>query len=336
MSVEQQPVSPEKILKFSFAYAPPLIIAAGIEYDIFTILENGALDARELAERTGTSLRGMRMVADALVGLELLSKDASGKYANDAVASQFLLPAKPTFMGGLFRHMGQLLPAWMNLNETVKTGKPYRGVNQQNGGKEFFAAFVEDLYPGNYPPAMALAQHLNPPDGGAGYSVLDLAAGSGVWSAALLQHSPQARATAVDWAEVLEVTRRVTGRLGLADRYTYSAGDLLEADFGSGHQAAILGHILHSEGEARSRELLKKIYASLTPGGTLAIAEFLPNAERTGPLLALIFALNMLVNTEQGDTFSFEEISGWLTETGFKDIRKLEAPSPFPLILATK
>jgi len=44
----------------------------------------------------------------------------------------------------------------------------------------------------------------------------------------------------------------------------------------------------------------------------------------------------MLVNTEQGDTFSFEEISRWLTETGFKDIRKLEAPSPFPLILASK
>jgi ubiquinone/menaquinone biosynthesis C-methylase UbiE len=224
----------------------------------------------------------------------------------------------------------------MNLSETVKTGKPLRGVNQQEGGEEFFAAFVEDLFPGNYPVAVALARHLDPPNEGAGYSILDLAAGSGVWSVALLQHSPKAHATAVDWAEVLEVTRRVTGRFGLQNRYTYSPGDLLEADFGSGHQAAVLGHILHSEGEARSRELLKKIYASLAPGGTLAIAEFLSNVERTGPLPALIFAVNMLVNTEQGDTYSFEEISEWLTETGFKDIRKLEVPSPFPLILATK
>lgn len=336
MSTEQQPITPEKIMKYGFAFAPPLIIAAGIQYDIFTILEDGALDAQELAERTGTSLRGMRILADALVGLELLSKDAKGKYANDAVASQFLLPSKQSFMGGLFKHTNQLLPAWMNLGETVKTGKPFRGVNQKDNGEEFFTAFVEDLFPGNYPAATALAQHLNPADDGVGYSILDLAAGSGVWSVALLQHSPKARATAVDWAEVLEVTRRVTGRFGLQDRYTYSPGDLLEADFASGHQAAVLGHILHSEGETRSRDLLKKIYASLAPGGTLAIAEFLPNAERTGPLPALIFAVNMLVNTEQGDTYSFEEISSWLAEAGFKDSRKLEVPSPFPLILATK
>lgn len=336
MSTEQQSVTPEKIMKYGFAFAPPLIIAAGIKYDVFTILEDGALDAQQLAERTHTSLRGMRMVANALVGLELLSKDAEGKYSNDAVASQFLLPSKPTFMGGLFKHMGQLLPAWMNLNETVKTGKPYWGVNQKDDGKEFFVSFVEDLFPGNYPAAAALAQHLNPPDQGAGYSVLDLGAGSGVWSVALLQQFSAARATAVDWQEVLEVTRRVTGRLGLEDRYTFSPGDLLEADFGSGHQAAVLGHILHSEGETRSRDLVKKIYDALAPGGVLAIAEFLPNAERTGPLPALVFAINMLVNTEQGDTYSFEEISEWLTEAGFKDSRKLEAPSPFPLILATK
>ncbi|MEO6907218.1 MAG: class I SAM-dependent methyltransferase [Abditibacteriaceae bacterium] len=336
MSTEKQPVSPEKITKYGFAYAPPLIIATGIEYDVFSILEDGALDAQELATRTDTSPRGMRIVADALVGLELLSKDADGRYSNDAVASQFLLPSKPSFMGGLFKHIHQLLPAWVNLNETVKTGKPLLGVNQQDGGKEFFAAFVEDLFPGNYPAAMALAQHLNPPDDGVGYCILDLAAGSGVWSVALLQHSPKAQATAVDWAEVLEVTQRVTGRFGLADRYTYSPGDLLEADFGSCHQAAVMGHILHSEGEARSRDLLKKTYASLAPGGVLAIAEFLPNAERTGPLPALIFAINMLVNIEQGDTYSFEKISSWLTDVGFKDIRKLETPSPFPLILATK
>jgi hypothetical protein len=49
-----------------------------------------------------------------------------------------------------------------------------------------------------------------------------------------------------------------------------------------------------------------------------------------------MFAVQMLVNTEEGDTFSFNEIKTWLEQAGFKKIRKLPAPGPSPLILATK
>jgi len=49
-----------------------------------------------------------------------------------------------------------------------------------------------------------------------------------------------------------------------------------------------------------------------------------------------LFAVNMLVNTEEGDTFSFEEISGWLREAGFAKPRLLKVPAISPLVLATK
>jgi hypothetical protein len=52
--------------------------------------------------------------------------------------------------------------------------------------------------------------------------------------------------------------------------------------------------------------------------------------------MPLLFAGNMLVNTDEGDTFSFEEISGWLAEAGFTNARLLEVPRPSPLVLATK
>jgi hypothetical protein len=60
------------------------------------------------------------------------------------------------------------------------------------------------------------------------------------------------------------------------------------------------------------------------------------NDERTEPLAGLLFAVNMLVNTDNGDTYSFREISSWLGEAGFVNARSLEAPGPSPLILATK
>ena len=93
---------------------------------------------------------------------------------------------------------------------------------------------------------------------------------------------------------------------------------------------------MHSEGRERSRQLLRKVFKALAPGGTIAIAEFVPNDARTGPPAPLIFAVNMLVNTSVGDTFTFAEMSRWLREAGFQKPRQLDAGGVSPLILATK
>jgi hypothetical protein len=142
--------------------------------------------------------------------------------------------------------------------------------------------------------------------------------------------------TAVDWPGVLEVTKRVAQRCGVADRFRFVGGDLQSADFGAGHAVALLGHILHSEGPARSRALLQRAYDALAPGGTIAIAEFLVDADRSGPPLGLMFAVNMLLHTDEGGTYSFDEIAAWLREAGFADVRTLDAPAPSPLILANR
>jgi hypothetical protein len=157
-----------------------------------------------------------------------------------------------------------------------------------------------------------------------------------VWGIALAQAFPELRVTAVDWPGVIEVTRKSVDRFGFGGRFSMVAGDLRDADFGSGHHVATLGHILHSEGETRGRALLRKTFDALAPGGTIAIAEFLVNEDRSGPANSLIFAVNMLVATDEGDTWSFAEIAEWLREAGFENPRTLPAPSPSPLILANR
>jgi ubiquinone/menaquinone biosynthesis C-methylase UbiE len=188
----------------------------------------------------------------------------------------------------------------------------------------------------SYGPAQALAAHMNYGSSGDPVRVLDLAAGSGVWGIAQAQSSPRVRVTAVDWPEVIDVTKKTAAKFGLSDRFSFVEGDLLDVSFGSGHNVATLGHILHSEGETRSRKLLAKTFAALASGGTIAVQEFLVNKERTGPVNGLFFAVNMIVNTQEGNTWSFEEIGAWLEEAGFTNPRLLDAPGPSPLILANK
>ncbi len=328
--------SPKRILQLAWGYAPPLILESALNLRLFDLLERRPQTAEQLSRRTGASLRGLRAILDALVGLEFLTQQ-KGRYALTPESETFLVSTRPSYYGTYFTHVTrQVIPRWLHLAEAVRTGRPVLAVNQPNQGPLFFAEFVESLFPLHYKAAQALGEHLQVPEAKAPLSVLDVAAGSGVWGIALAHQSPHVRILAVDWPEVLEVTRRVARRQGVADRLAISAGDLLAADFGQKHQIAIFGHILHSEGAGRGQKLLGKAFAALQPGGTVVISEFMPNRDRTAPVDALIFAVNMLVHTEAGDTFSFEEISGWLAEAGFSKPELLEAPSPSPLILARR
>ncbi len=330
------PVTPERIMQFAWGYVPTFVLEAAIRHRVFDVLDSGAKTLKETAAATGASERGLRAIMNVLVGLNFLARDGQ-KYALTPESEAFLVSTKPSFQGGLIKHTSsQLIPKWLRLNEIVDTGKPMSSVNQEAAGTEFFRSFVIDIFPMSYPSAQTLAKHLALGRSGTAARVLDLAAGSGVWGIALAQSDEKVTVTAVDWSDVLPATREIVARFGLTSRFSFVSADLLTADFGTGHNVATLGHILHSEGEARSRSLLRKTFDALAPGGTIAIAEFLVNEDRTGPVTSLLFAANMLINTDNGDTYSFGEIRGWLLDAGFTDARLLEAPGPSPLILATK
>jgi SAM-dependent methyltransferase len=334
---DASPVTPERIMQFAWGYVPPLVLEAAIRHHVFDLLDKNPMTISEVHTATGASIRGLAAMMNALVGLQFLAKDAQGSYSLTPESAAFLVSTKPSFQGGLILHTSkQLLPKWLALSEIVTTGKPANAVNQEATGADFFQQFVVDIFPMSYPSAQTLAQTLNLNAASQPVRVLDLATGSGVWGIALAQSSEHVRVTAVDWPEVLPVTRKTVGRFNLTDRFTFVEGDLLTADFGKDHTVATLGHILHSEGEERSRKLLAKVFQSLASGGTIAIAEFLVDEDRTGPVNGLFFALNMLVNTDNGNTYSFEEISTWLADAGFINPRTVPAPGPSPLILASK
>jgi ubiquinone/menaquinone biosynthesis C-methylase UbiE len=331
------PVTPERIMQFAWAYALPLTIEAALHHGVFDELDGGPKTLAELRKASGASERGLAAILNLLVAMDLLSKDSGGKFSLTPESSAFLVSSRPGFMGGMIRHTSSdLIPKWLYLNDVVKTGGPTKAVNQQGTGTEFFEKFVNDIFPMSYAPAQDLASHLHLDQISGDVNVLDLAAGSGVWGIVLAQSAPQVRVSAVDWPGVLKITRKNAEKFGLGDRYTYREGDLHDADFGTGYHVATLGHILHSEGEERSRKLLAKTFDALAPGGTIAIQEFLVNEDRSGPMGGLIFAVNMLVNTDEGGTWSFEEIARWLEEAGFVDARTLSSRGPSPLILAKK
>jgi hypothetical protein len=329
-------VTSKRLLEFGFGFAPALIIDTAVKYYIFDALDHVPKTLKEIQSATGTSLRGLRAILNALVALQLLEKDAKGLFSLTPESAAFLLRSQPNYQGGLFRHVSnQLIPNWLKLSEVLGSGLPVAAVTPEKEAA-FYQEFVEDLFGFNHAAAQALAEILEISKISELVSVLDLAAGSGVWGIALAQRSYMVRVQAVDFPAILPITQKVAKRYGVENQFTYTEGDLATADFGNGHNIALLGHILHIQGTAKNRALIRKTYAALVPGATIVIADWLTNSDRTAPLFPLLFGVNMLVHTEDGDTFSFEEIRSWLQESGFADVRLVNVPAVSPLVLATK
>jgi len=263
--------SPERLTQFAFGFAPPLLLQTAVELQIFDLIDASPMSLAELSSRTGASVRGLRALLNALVGFEFLRKDDGGRYALAPESEAFLVRNKPAFHGDFFTFVPGMIQHWLNLKEVVKSGKPVVTINSEQEGADFFREFVKSLFNINFAPAMTLAAELKGKREVS--SILDLATGSGVWGIVLAEQFRQARVTAVDFPAVLEVTKETAEKHGVADRFRFVGGDLLAVDFGAQHDVAVLGHILHTEGQERSRQLLSKVFASLVAGGTIAIAE---------------------------------------------------------------
>jgi cyclopropane fatty-acyl-phospholipid synthase-like methyltransferase len=167
--------------------------------------------------------------------------------------------------------------------------------------------------------------------------LLDIGAGSGVYSRALLEFNPALTATLFDLPVVIEMTRDKMSKSNIADRIRYAEGNYNTDTFPSGHDVALLSAIIHINGRDKNRSLFAKAFKSLQTNGLLIIRDHVMEDSRIAPEDGAIFAVNMLVATREGNTYTFTEIFEDLMAAGFHDIRLVrEGSSMDQLITAIK
>ncbi len=328
-------VTLQPILQATWAFALTDILSTALDLDLFTLIHRGQDNVEALARATSSSERGLRILLNALVANGFLEKHPGSYKVND-VTAQFLSKDGPRYVGGLVLHSRLTQQNWAQLTEAVRTGRPALAIESADDRGEFFAQLVPSLYNLNVDAAELAARELG--KAGPVRRALDIGAGSGVWGLAFLRQYPAARLTIADWPIVIEKqTRRFAEREQVSDRVDYLPGDFHDVDFGEAQfDVVTIGHICHSEGTRLTRELFERVHRALRPGGRILIAEFLADEGRHENALALLFAVNMLVNTEHGDTFTYNELRQWLEQAGFKQVHTIEAPAPSPLIAAAK
>jgi ubiquinone/menaquinone biosynthesis C-methylase UbiE len=330
------PLSPAAIMEDVTGAWRSQALATAVDLDVFSHIAEGKQTTEDVAGAAGASPRGMEYLLDALTAIGYLRKTGS-RYGLWPVSATFLVRGKTAYMGAMAQALSLTLDAWKDLTEVVRSGRSAETFNVAEKGKEFFPKLVASIFPGNFAASTVVVSRLPEKERRKIHGILDVGAGSGAWSLAFAQAIPQARVTTVDFPEMTAITQEFAEKFGVAARYKYHEGDFRQVDFGhNAYDLVILGHIVHSEGETHGKELLRKSYAALRPGGKLLIGEYVPNDARTGPAMPLLFGLNMLLQTEEGNVFTLREYRAWLKAAGFRKVATIPVPPPSTVIVATK
>jgi len=157
--------------------------------------------------------------------------------------------------------------------------------------------------------------------------VLDIAAGHGLFGIAVAQDNPLAEIVALDWPAVLEIARKNAREAGVEERYDVLPGDAFEVDFKGPYDAVLLTNFLHHFNESTCISLLRKIYASVKPGGRVVTVEMVPDDNRVSPSIPAAFSMMMLVTTPEGDAYTFKQLSDMFTAAGFGSSRIVPVPN---------
>jgi 3-hydroxy-5-methyl-1-naphthoate 3-O-methyltransferase len=341
----QQRIIYRGISTYGYGFAPPLILQEAVRLRLFDILEEGTKTSEELSIAAECSERGITFLADALVSLGYLKKK-KGLYRNNRVRTGFILANQKNEVDAAIRKtslqsayhifISNAIKPWLRLSEAVQTGAPAFKFDQEESGSDYYIAFAEAMFANSFRAASYLAKKRILGNYGEPKRILDLGAGSAAWSLPWALHCNQTRITAVDWEQVLSVAKKITATLDVSSQFEFVAADALEYQNTTQFDIIFIGHLFHSLGEERSRRILDRCFSALRPGGKIVIAEWLPRNDRTGPEHVMVYALAMLLLTEKGNIFSFTQIRKWLTNSGFRKVRKIQLPAPSPLILATR
>lgn len=333
----QAGIAPNPSLVFDtlVAYQRSAALRAAIELDLFRVIGEGPGDVASIAKRCSASERGIRILCDYLVVIELLSKE-NGRYKHTPTSRAFLDPASPTSLASTARFLGNPMmeEPFRNLAEIVRNGRtnlPGEGsVEPENPA---WVEFAHSMAPMMAPMAAPLGQiALNELSGP--LRVLDIAAGHGLFGIEVAKQNRRARIVALDWAPVLEVAMENARKAGVRDRYETLAGSAFDVEYGGPYDIVLLTNILHHFDVATCVRLLKKVHASLRPGGRAATLEFVPNEDRVSPPMPAAFSLVMLADTIGGDAYTFRELEGMYREAGFERISAHPIPeSPHTIVI---
>lgn len=292
-----------------------LVVATACEMGVLDGLTERALSADRLAGELSLSPRGTRILLGALEETGLVA-EADGRFRLTGAARGFLVDSDtPDYQRDALEFWLHNIRLWARyLPAAVRSGEP---VEEENAEEISEAEWIEQFMAAmaNKSPrlvdAVVDAVLERVPDA---RTVLDLGGGPGTFTRAFAERGLST--TLLDRPEVLDHVEAAYG-LDAVQGLDTVRGDFFEAIPEGPFDVVLLANITHIFDADDDARLVGRAARRIAPGGILAIMDFVRGPSDFAPL----FAVTMLMNTEEGDTYALADYRRWLEAAGLEAIR---------------
>jgi len=303
-------------------YGSYFMLVAAVDLGVFDGVERlGPCRASALAQELGVSPMHLEHLLDALVSFGFLDQ-VEDVYELTETAERYLCTNGPASMAGLVHVAPGPLENWTHLAETIRTGHVTHPIDDDP------AWFYRPLVQATFATQLRAASRLALKVGWArrpGLRVLDLGAGCAPWAIGVLEASPGSTAVVNDLPEIIPATTAMVERRELGARVELRPGDFHLIDLEpQAYDVVVLGHVCRTEGDERSRALVARAMSALRPGGELVLTDYFADNDRKYNPFGVQMGMTMLANTERGGRLTHGQVSGWLRDAGFRNVRLVE------------
>lgn len=285
------------VLFLADALATAGAVRAGRALGLFSRLADGPATAEVLAVDLGVDRRRLGALLHALECLGLVVADRDGWWSSPEA-----------------RAVGRLVDPWDELATAIRSGHTPLAVDTSAGAAAHYPDLVALLTPMIEASARAAVDVLAP-----ARRVLDVGAGAAEWSLALARRDPDCRVTALDLPEVVPSTRRAVTQAGVADRYTYLAGDAFAVDLpDAAFDLVVVANVCHLFGADANRRLLGRLRPALAAGGRLAVIDRMEEDGSPPDRSAALHQLSLALRTDAGAQHRAADYVTWLRAAGLR------------------
>ncbi len=315
-------LTPEDIRDRISGYRISRILLSALELDIFTAIGSEGKTTAQIAGLCGTASRSTEMLLHALCALNFLDKKGN-VFHNTEVSQRYLDRRSQDYLPGL-RHHTSLWRSWSSLTEAVRKGRTVIWMNGEKADQQWLGPFISAMHDRARINAPLVVANLRL----AGMQkILDLGGGPGTYAMEIVRQNPEITAYVYDLPEVVRLTENYIADAGLTGKVRTIAGNFMQDDLGKDYDLIFLSAIIHSYSPDENRFLIQKCAGALCSKGMIVIQDFIMDDDRIHPVEGALFAINMLVNTAGGSTYTESEVKGWMEEAGLCNIQRMEIAS---------
>jgi SAM-dependent methyltransferase len=283
---------------------------------ILAALADGPRDPAELAEHLGLQPLGTSRVLDVIATLEHVKQNPDGTYELTASGHRWLDPASDTYIGDFLADTAHYWEWYAGLEDLVRDGTHVE-LHEKDPDDPYWQSYIRGQYQLARLSSAEVAKAI--PLANGAHQLLDVAGAHGEYSMALCRRHEGLRATIVDLPGSARVGKEIVAENGMSDRVRHLVGDMYEVDYDGHYDGALSFNIIHHLSPEQIRALFARIRAVLRPGSPLCVLDLYdrPGGQRANlaSILGLFFHL-----TSGADTYTVEEVSRWMEESGFGSV----------------